>query len=317
MRFCLVLLLAAVATTTTFVEGNLLNRSRVVSFWYAPSEADLNQTIQVLSNHSDAVSSVMLYCGHGVNNDGTFVNKVSSICSGPTGVVERLRALNIEVEFVVNDLCTNVTAHKMWFENENTIDTLVNIAKEYGLSGWNLDLEPQKVPGTADDAKPYASFCANLRTELNKVGTRLTIDVAQWSPMLRQYDVLAPTVDRMMNMETYNADSFDGWLNGDAYGGFYTAFVNSGIPRRANGVGLGCWPTAGCEGANHDWPCWTTTPPSGEPRMKRIAQDGVPEVALFRLYGDQSEKTPPNSRWPEDFWWPLLHDFLFNATHGA
>ena len=29
-----------------------------------------------------------------------------------------------------------------------------------------------------------------------------------------------------MNMETYHAGSMDGWLHGDAFGGYYDSFVN-------------------------------------------------------------------------------------------
>ena len=283
-----------------FVAGE-----RWVSFWYAPTSADLNSTIGVLRRHKDAVTSVMLYCGHSVDNTGQFVGEAPEICVGKNGIVPALRELGIGVEFVVNDGSTNATAHKAFMANATNVGTLTSIAKKYNLTGWNLDLEPQKVPGTADDAKVYASFCKTLRASLNNVGTRLTIDVAQWSPMLNQFETLAPTVDRLMNMETYNADSLFTWLHGGRYGGDYENFVNNNIPRSVNGVGLGCWYSATC--GNHT--CWSTRQESVAPRIDQMIKDGVPEAAMFRLAGDQ--------RYPEDFWWPELLRFRNSDAAAA
>eukprot|EP00940_MAST-03C_sp_MAST-3C-sp2_P003531 g3531.t1 len=221
----------------------------------------------------------MLYCGQAVNNNGSFTLRTSEICEKNGLLLSTLRKLNIGIEFVVNDACTNVTAHKLWMKNEKTVDELVSIAKEYNLMGWNLDLEPQTVSGTTDDAHIYADFLKHARFTLNQIGTRLTIDVAQWSPMLSQYEVLGPTVDRMMNMETYNCDSFDGWMHGDAFGGYYDSFVNKNVPRNSNGIGTGSWPTATC-GTSHL--CWSTTQASVKPRIDQMISDDIPEISLFR-----------------------------------
>ena len=35
---------------------------------------------------------------------------------------------------------------------------LESIAQQWDLYGWNLDLEPQKVPGTAADAARFGGF---------------------------------------------------------------------------------------------------------------------------------------------------------------
>jgi len=276
---------------------------RAVSFWYSPSAADVNQTIAVLSDNRNAVTSVMLYCGHEVNNDGKVVGSVSELCDDGKGggLVPQLKGLGIGVEFVLNDGCGNVTAHKVMFADQGVPAQLATIGKAYGLYGWNLDLEPHS--SAAGDASAYAAFCTQLRTMLRAAGMRLTIDVAQWSPMLSQYALLAPTVDRMMDMETYNADSMDEWLAGGSAGGYYTAFVNAQVPRAANGVGLGCWP-AMCG----DHLCWSAGEASVAPRMQRIAADGVPEVALFRLAGANTAQP-----WPAPFWWPALAAFLRGA----
>ena len=278
---------------------------KMVSMWYSPSESDVESTMKVLTKNQDAVTSVMLYCGYSIANDGTIQGTASDLCVGENGIVQQLRRLGIGVEFVLSDGCTNVTAHKIFMADPGSIPYLVALAKNYFLFGWNLDLEPQKVPGTAEDAAIYAAFCSKLRKALNDAGVRLTIDVAQWSPMLSQYAVLAPSVDRLLNMETYNANSLNGWLNGDAYGGYYEEYKNATL-LRSMGVGLGTWPTAKCGNTS----CWTTANASVEPRMAVMQRDHVPEVALFRLYGDHSAATPPNERWPQEFWWQHLRSFL-------
>ena len=96
----------------------------------------------------------------------------------------------------------------------------------------------------------------------------------------------------------YNADSYQGWLAGDNYGGKYNSLIANGVPREHVAPGLGCWP-ATC--GNHL--CWTTTQPSGAQRMQRITADGMPEVAMFRFVQTATTK------WPQDWWWPLLHAY--------
>ena len=140
---------------------------------------------------------------------------------------------------------------------------LVSAAKALGARGWNFDLEPQKhkPASTAHDALAFASFCARTRSALHAVGMRLTVSVAQWCPMLKNYTLLAPTADRLFDMETYNANSFDGWLHGDSFGGYYLQLLN-GTNHSAVAPALGCWNQT-CGGQ----PCWTSTQPSVRPRL--------------------------------------------------
>jgi hypothetical protein len=108
---------------------------------------------------------------------------------------------------------------------------------QFGVTGWNLDIEP--TTSLATDAKLYATFLGAAKPKLNAAGMRLTIATATWSPMLSDTALLAPNVDRVLNMETYNADSMSGWLNGDAVGGYYGKFVAPPTARSKLGPGLG------------------------------------------------------------------------------
>jgi len=140
---------------------------------------------------------------------------------------------------------------------------------------------------------------------LNAAGLRLTADVAQWCKMTKDYALLAPGVDRMLNMEQYNANSMEGWLKGDAYGGYYESFVNSHVPLDKCGPSLGIWGATCGKNATSGapLPCWSTKEESGEPRIDRMIADDVEEIALFRLMWIQG------AHWPAEWWWPLLDRF--------
>eukprot|EP01065_Artemidia_motanka_P030424 TRINITY_DN36444_c0_g1_i1.p1 TRINITY_DN36444_c0_g1~~TRINITY_DN36444_c0_g1_i1.p1 ORF type:complete len:325 (+),score=125.91 TRINITY_DN36444_c0_g1_i1:65-976(+) len=298
-----------VLTAVAALAAQASAADRAVSFWYAPSKNDMNDTLMVLSKNRAAVTSVMLTCGHQVDNTGALVGTTSPLCDDGAGggMIPALKAIGIKPELWLEDGSTNATAHKIWFANATAqAAALTAIGKKHGVYGWNLDLEPQKVPGTAADGKLYAAACTTLKAALNKEGMRLTVDVAQWSAMLNDFSVLAPAVDRLMNMETYNANSMWGWTHGDLYGGFYDKFVNSKVPIEKCAPGIGSWPTAKCGSS----PCWTTTAASVAPRMQQMIKDGVPEISLFRLYGPQGNSTPGDQRWPEDFWWAPLHQYM-------
>ena len=48
-----------------------------------------------------------------------------------------------------------------------------------------------------------------------------------------------PQVHRLLDMETYNAGSMTGWLDGDGFGGDYVKFIDAAMPRDKAGPGLG------------------------------------------------------------------------------
>jgi hypothetical protein len=121
--------------------------------------------------------------------------------------------------------------------------------------------------------------------------------------MTSDFALLAPHVDRMLNMEQYNANSMDGWLKGDAYGGYYKSFVGHGYDEKC-GPSLGIWPaTCGKDAAGKPAPCWSTKEESAAPRIDRMIADNVEEIALFRLWRLKGSKTPP------EWWWPHLDRF--------
>lgn len=291
----------------------MLASTGTVSFWYYPPAyggEDINATIDLLKSQKGVTTNVMLGCGHEVSAQGGITGPSQSSLALCTRTISGLRSISVTPELVLGGSSID---HLRAFFNSGAanIDSLVNMGKQLGIKGWNLDLEP--TTSLPSDANKYATFLSSAKPKLNMAGMRLTIATATWSPMLSNTALLAPVVDRVLNMETYNADSMDGWLRGDSVGGYYEKFVAPPTNRSKLGPGLGCWP-AKCGPKNASHGCWSTKQESGPPRMARIVADGLPEVAMFRIIQVPNR---PDLQWPEDWWWPLLANFSDSAHTSA
>jgi len=184
------------------------------------------------------------------------------------------------------------------------VDQLMKLAIRHNADGWNLDLEPQN--SVSSDALVYADFCRRMKLWTDIYKLRLSVDVALWSPMIAQFELLSINVDRIYDMDTYVANSYSGWLLGDDWGGNYSSFVNDKINRSKNGIGLGAWPTEECGKVT----CWSAMPQSGLIRINRIIQDNILDIGIWDIEGPQSntDNTFCNST-PMIWWWPLFELF--------
>jgi hypothetical protein len=294
---------ALVLSSAAAAEGT--KKQGWVSFWYYPPAyggEDINATIGLLRAHPGVVTSVMLGCNHQVTPTGGIAAPAQRSLALCTETIAGLRTASVKPELVLGG--SDVAQLRLFFSNASAnIDALVAMGQQLGATGWNLDLEP--TTSVSADAALYARFLTLARPKLNAAGMRLTVATATWSPMLSNTSCLAPAVDRILNMETYNADSMQGWLKGDSVGGYYERFVAPPIDHSKLGPGLGCWP-AKCGPKNSSHLCWSTTAASGPPRMAKIVADSLPEVALFRIVQVPNR---PDLQWPEKWWWPLLTNF--------
>ena len=316
--FRLSILLCASAVSTAIKHRN-------VTFWYTPAAyggGDIATLVELLTNHSDTVGSVILECKHSINSSHPLgvncaepYDELDKTCKSWTDTclktAEGLTAANINVELLVagpdgagSGPATNWTPAA--FEPENATifaTTMIDVAKRFNATGVNVDSEPDQGGGPTIRPEPYAAYLATLKPLLNAAGLRLTADVAAWCAMTKDYALLAPHVDRLLNMEQYNANSLDGWLKGDAYGGYYEQFLEA-APVDKVGPGLGIWAAAcGKNASGAAVPCWTTLEESGAPRVDRMIADNVPEMAMFRLMWIGGAHQP--AAW----WWPLLDKF--------
>jgi hypothetical protein len=305
---------------------------RRVSFWYGPASyggGDINATLALLARNRNAVTNVFVYCGHSVDATGLAYDpkqvrtheaevaaaartrarthrssndlKQGAFCLD-TGLMKGIAALGIAPEIVVNSGSSNVTDYRAFFKNASAnIAALAADGARFGARGISFDLEPAKgePASSAADAGLFAAFLSQARPVFTAHGMRTTVAVAEWCAMTKEYATLAAACDRLLDMETYNADSMSGWLQGSQYGGYYEKFVaGAGVEKAA--PGLGGW-NASC--GNHS--CWSTTAASGKERMDRVAADGLEEVAMFRIVQQEGAQ-----KMPEEWWWPLLADFL-------
>ena len=180
-------------------------------------------TLAVLAANPGVVTNVFLYCGHEVVSGGLTVDpSLEKLCL-ETNLIAGLVDLNIAPEIVINSGNNDVKDYRNFFANETAnLAAVVAEAARFGTKGVSFDLEPQvglsiclleyfwalalvqessscflwvllfcfqtgNPASTAQDAVGYANFLGKLRPKLAETDVRLTIAVAQWSPMLSQY----------------------------------------------------------------------------------------------------------------------------------
>jgi hypothetical protein len=271
-----------------------------VSFWFdASNPAEFVPLLQKVGAHKDAITSVILFCGVSVAPGGAIGGNISSACAAQ--LIPGLRQLGVKVEMTVESGTSDVKDYRVLFaaDPQPLAERLAAMGTAHGISGWNMDLEPQKgtPASTAADALLYANWANKVRPTLRAAGQRFTADVADWGPMIAQYPTLATGFDRLMDMETYNAASFGEWL------GRFQTFTNAttGAPLAGTSVGLGCWidGTTNATGPDH----WSATAASAAERICRVMNVSVPEVSFWVLSGAKGQD-------PEEFWWPALEKYM-------
>jgi hypothetical protein len=161
------------------------------------------------------VTSIQSDCGYTVSSNGSIVGSLSADCAA---FFKATAALGVRNELWLDGGNCDIVAYRtLWRDVTVSPRVLLNAALAANASGVNIDLEPQAdncnggATGTPADATLFATWLAAVRALLNPAGVRLTVDVASWSPVLSQFVTLAPAVDRLQNMETYNGDSASQW----------------------------------------------------------------------------------------------------------
>ena len=269
--------------------------SRVVSFWYAPDN-DWPSALAIVKAHPGLVTSVMAYCGVDIADNGTIISRFASTCAG---LFPALRALGVRAELATGSgNCSIAAMRLLWADTVVSPQALRNAVALAGADGLNIDFEPQAdncagaPTGDATDAALFGSWLAAVREQLRPLGARLTVDVASWSPVLREYAPLAAGADRLLTMETYNGESAAAWTP------YLTEFLSK-TPLAAAGVGLGAW-------ADKTPSSWWETPAAAEFKVNASIAADVPELAVFRIV-PEPEVSP---EWPLAHWWAALMPFV-------
>lgn len=296
MRLCWMGCLVAVNVVASSYGSVAAWPSRTISWWYA-CDNNWPLLLKQVTPHLSLVTSIQTYCGWDVSDDGRIIGSTSQSCVDLFAAANKL-GIRMELASGAGN-CSIESYRVLWADTTVSPRQLLQAAQAVNASGWNIDLEPQANncqggapnPGTPADAKLYATWLAAVRALLNPHGIRLTVDVAGWSPVLSEYATLAPAVDRLQDMSTYNGNGLAAWTAD------YENFITK-APRSAAGVGLGAW-TDGKD----DW--WETAE-GANAKVARAKADGIPELAVFRLVPTGNAST----EWPLQFWWPALEAFM-------
>eukprot|EP01052_Picozoa_sp_SAG31_P022480 SAG31_NODE_1789_length_7236_cov_7.210607_9_plen_392_part_00 len=277
-----------------------------ISFWYdcsgcSGAQPDWPPLLAKVAAHRAQITSIILFCGVKIEPGGIVagLNRWNtSACA--TQLVPGILALGVRVEIGIESGTSDANDYRGLFSNSTQplAEHLAFLGRAHGLSGWNMDLEPQKgqPASVSGDAVLYAGWARKVRLQLHAAGLRFTAAVADWGPMIAQYPVLSSGFDRIMDMSTYNAPSMAAWL------GRFQHFANS-TPRRATSVGLGCWidKTTNMSGVDH----WSATPASAAERICHIKNASIPEISFWVL--GPHEHTGQK---PEEFWWAALSNYM-------
>ena len=289
---------------------------RWVSYWYSPANITHNAlTLALLKKEggTKVATSLQLYCGDSIGEDGTFKAGVSPGCDM---LIPKLNAMGIGAERIVG--AKDITSLRaMWTHHEtDSIAAMVALAKQHKLRGMSWDVEPSG--SNKADAVAYAGYLGKLRQALKPLNARLTTYNNMYDPVISDFQDIQHGVDRLLDGDTYNyhtktghtaQQNFSSWLSH-----YHDTVVNANISRDKAGVSMLASTERG------DWNCESTTMAQ---RMKQLKADRVPELAIFILRSDEANECPGplshSSKLNPDGepmcpcsnkWFPFARDFL-------
>jgi hypothetical protein len=218
--------------------------SRRVGWWWdAPSTAadpKVDALLGFAKNHTSIVASVMMLCGP-TTKTGAVVGELLPSCARAIPALEKL---GVDSELWLGETDSYNNSQLLFADPAKTVEALTKLGKDYpGIKGFNFDME---VGGSeckgAHCATGYAAFLSAVRTGLQATGRkyRITADTAcaagasgGWAPMIGSCAVLATGADKILNMETYNAVSWEAWM------AQLKPALQPGVPLEKLGAGLG------------------------------------------------------------------------------
>ena len=105
--------------------------------WYVADE-NWPLLIEQITNHTNVITSIMVYCGNYVSDNGTIVTDLSPYCidAEGNGLLPALTKLGIMNELWLQGGDIN-TLRVVW-SDPASVTALVNVASTYGIRGWNI-----------------------------------------------------------------------------------------------------------------------------------------------------------------------------------
>ena len=300
---------------------------RQISWWWSsPATEDdpgVKGLLNFVSNNTDIVTTIIARCGivtcvrntsthrpHStcLNNNGTGGKITGELTKACMYVLPELKKLGVRVELWLGEDDSYESAQYLFKHPEETAQDLLKVADKYKgwIQGFNLDLEPG-VGGNSTDVMHFSSFLGQVTKVLNAEGLRFSADVGCLSvdspenSFATDCTTLSHSgVNRLMNMRTYNAQSFEEWV----YTRLFPA-LSGGVQHNVIGMGLGCWA---------DGNIWSTTAVSAEDRICYLMNQSSlfsQELDMFTIAMDDKHQ------WPLDFWLSPLRKWMGGGTCNA
>lgn len=235
---------------------------RVVSYWYSVDNS-YPAMLDMVSAHRTAFGTIIIDCGFQLDSAGN-IPTASNATMQCNATIAGLAKLGVRTEVAVGLLQNSIDVFRAFSANPTRAAQQASaLCAALSVAGISLDFEPQTPSGSPAgsplDTPQFGKALAAVKQALNALtptSARLTVCVADWSPVLKQYAELAPTVDRLLDMETYNDESWSTWY------GYYKNMVNGNVDRSK--VGIGVFPFASKNGT------WPSTPQSVQQRMSQV-----------------------------------------------
>lgn len=311
--------------TTTMVPPYKPDQRQISWWWSSPLTADdpgVEGLLQFATNNTDIVTTVIARCGivtcvrnvsthrpHStcLNNNGTGGTITGHLTDACLHVLPELNKLGIRVELWLGEDDAYGSAQYLFAHPEDTANALIQVAAKYPglIQGFNLDLEPGI--GNRTDVVRFSLFLGTVTKLLNAQQLRFSSDVnclptnSPENSFATDCHTLSNSgVNRLMNMRTYNAQSYEEWV----YSRLSPALAK-GVQHQVIGIGLGCW---------SDGEIWSTTALSAEDRICYLMNQSSlfsPELDMFTIAMDDKHQ------WPLHFWLAPLRKWMGGGTCEA
>ena len=313
------------------VHGAATASQRSISWWWAPpaspTDPAVDAAIEFCSLHKNIVTTVIARCGiltcvrntstsrpdaRCLNNNGTGGTIVGNMSAACTYALPKLQSLGIRTELWLGEDDSFLSALHLFNHPNETAEALIDVSRRYPgiINGFNYDPEPGAPNINQSTIEDFRHFLGNVTARLNEYDLRFSVDVGcqapekvntSWNPLTGQCALLASSgVNRVMNMGTYNAHSYEEWV----YSNLAPAL--DAHQTEKIGAGLGCWIDQRTNGT------WSVTSESAKERICMLMNHSFQEIDMFVLKQGQED---PQSNFPEPFWIEQLE--LFMGGGGA
>jgi hypothetical protein len=234
---------------------------------------------------SDSVTSLIIGCGHHINDSGQFVQGDRAQCRQ---IQQTLAAMGICTEHIIQS--TSLKAMHALFSNpQPAMEAIANMSASEGIQGVSWDVEPDG--SVESDCEKFRKFLGGLGNVMPPA-VRVTTYTNDFAKIIKHPEILHTSVDRIIGGETYTGESGK-WIER------YHELVTKNVPRKKVSVAMATSVKKGpmnCEVAEL------------KKHLAQIEADYVPEITIFSLNkfngSDSGEKVCGH------LWFPLLRQFL-------